>query len=229
MKKVLAAVVGVSLLAGQSLADDHVLMADPVVGLAPAYDWSGFYLGVFGGYGMGRGTSTGVPSGTVDTFTLSGGLLGALAGYNVQLGQFVLGLEGDVAWSGIAGGAPCALLPTSTCGGTVNWLGTVRGRAGVALDGALLYVTAGIAAAGASASVTPPAPGSTGTFADTLVGYTVGGGAEVFVADNVSLKAEYAYVDLGPRQAPVGTLGAANAYDVKVVSHTAKVGANFHF
>ena len=39
----------------------------------------------------------------MDTFDLSGGLIGGTVGYNWQFGQAVIGAEGDVDWSGIKG------------------------------------------------------------------------------------------------------------------------------
>jgi outer membrane immunogenic protein len=72
----------------------------------PAYNWSGFYLGVHAGYIWGRSrvfdngvlTESGAPT---DGFV--GGLL---AGYNRQLGPVVLGLEGDFGWSNAQGHGP---------------------------------------------------------------------------------------------------------------------------
>ena len=63
---------------------------------SPAYNWSGFYLGVNGGGGWGDSHWQGI--GHID---LSGGQVGGTAGYNWQFGQTVLGLEGDLDWSGL--------------------------------------------------------------------------------------------------------------------------------
>src|SRR5262245_58800314 len=60
--------------------------------------WSGFYLGINGGGGWGRSQWDGV-----DKFDVSGGLLGGTIGYNWQWNQAVVGIEGDIAWSGIRG------------------------------------------------------------------------------------------------------------------------------
>src|SRR5262249_40000791 len=58
----------------------------------------GFYLGINGGGGWGRSQWD-----AVDTFDLSGGLIGGTVGYNWQFGQAVIGAGGDIGWSGITG------------------------------------------------------------------------------------------------------------------------------
>ena len=68
---------------------------------APAYDWSGFYAGVNGGGGWGHSWWNANATG----FPVSGGQVGGTAGYNWQLGGVVLGVEGDLDWSGFSGGA----------------------------------------------------------------------------------------------------------------------------
>jgi outer membrane immunogenic protein len=73
----------------------------------PPYNWTGFYVGVNGGYGFVGGTSTASISGGLlngATGTGSGNLSGALAGgqlgANYQINSFVIGVEGDFDWSG---------------------------------------------------------------------------------------------------------------------------------
>ena len=63
----------------------------------PAFNWTGFYIGVNGGWGF---TDT-----HNDSFgnNINGGLVGGTVGYNYQMGQFVIGYEGDVDWSDIRG------------------------------------------------------------------------------------------------------------------------------
>jgi outer membrane immunogenic protein len=65
--------------------------------VAPPPDWTGFYIGGNGGGGWGRSGSD--LGGHMDT---SGGVAGGTAGYNAQLGNWVLGVEGDLDWSNIA-------------------------------------------------------------------------------------------------------------------------------
>lgn len=189
-------------------------------------DWSGFYAGVFGGYASGTATTV---ASVTDEIDISGGIAGVAIGANYQIDSFVLGVEGDLAWSGIGGSAICALSPAFTCGGDIEWLSTVRARAGVAFDQALLYATAGVAIAGATATVTPPPPLATGEYSDTFIGWTAGVGAEVKLTDTISARAEYAYTDLGTRTAPAGTLTTTGATAISATLHSVKLGLNFAF
>ena len=62
------------------------------------HDWSGGYVGVVGGGAVGE-VETQTGSGTLFSETpLRGGLVGVTAGYNVQSGNMVYGVEADVSW-----------------------------------------------------------------------------------------------------------------------------------
>lgn len=105
---------------------------------APSYNWSGFYVGINGGGGLGRSSwdSTG-------GFDVSGGLVGGTVGYNYQSGPAVFGIEGDIAWSNIRGSTTTAC--AAGCETQNTWLGTARARLGYAWDRWLPYVTGGAA------------------------------------------------------------------------------------
>src|SRR5713101_6834306 len=137
MKRVIVACVGVFAAAGSAMAAD-VLPRYQTPFYNPGYSWSGFYLGINGGGGWGRSQWDGI-----DRFNVSGGLIGGTIGYNWQINQFVLGVEGDIDWSGIRGSTTtlCAV----GCDTRNHWLGTVRGRLGYAFDRFLPYLTAGLA------------------------------------------------------------------------------------
>src|SRR5687767_3749173 len=104
MKRVIVAGVLMALSGaiGTAAAADLGRRYSPPITRAPAfssaYNWTGFYLGINGGGGWGRSTWDGV-----HTFDVSGALIGGTIGYNWQLGQFVVGVEGDIDWSGIEG------------------------------------------------------------------------------------------------------------------------------
>ena len=84
--------------AGAMAADIPVRAPARAPVLVPAFTWSGFYIGLNGGYGWGTSTwdSTG-------SFDVSGGLVGGTIGYNWQVGTWVFGLEGDIDWADIKG------------------------------------------------------------------------------------------------------------------------------
>ncbi len=152
---------------------------------SPVYNWTGFYLGINGGGGWGRTQWDGI-----DKFDVSGGLIGGTIGYNWQFSQVVVGIEGDIDWSGIRGTTTTLCGPG--CETRNHWLATVRGRVGYAFDRFLPYLTAGLAVGDINANV-PGFPGGS----ITTAGWTVGGGLEVGIVSNVSVKAEYLFVDLG--------------------------------
>ena len=111
----------------------------------PFFSWSGFYLGVNGGYGLGRSnwtdTVTAVSSGGFD---LSDAVIGGTAGYNRQMGSAVFGIETDFDWSNIKG-STAAGCPAANCETANDWLGTLRARLGFALDRFMPYLTGGMA------------------------------------------------------------------------------------
>src|ERR1041385_1858157 len=104
----------------------------PVVALPAVYDWSGFYLGINGGYGWGNSSFDGI-TGTMGNFNTTGWVAGGTAGYNLQYGHVVFGLEGDIDWSNLNGSASC-VGGFASCQVNNDWLGTARGRFGFAFD-----------------------------------------------------------------------------------------------
>jgi len=208
--------------AAPSYAADLIIEA-PAIIESDAYDWSGFYAGLVGGYAYSDSTSTNANTGRTTVTPIHGALLGLALGANYQIDSFVLGTEGEVMWTSISGSNTCDV--NTTCNGSIQWLSSVRARAGVAVDSWLLFGTLGVAAAGINASYANPA---TGSFSGTAFGWTAGAGVEVALADNVSVKGEYAYYAVGA-QAPVGTIGTVSPYNLGANIHTVKVGVNFAF
>jgi hypothetical protein len=98
----------------------------------PIYTWTGFYIGINGG-GWGRSQWDGV-----DTFDVSGGLIGGTVGYNWQFGGAVIGAEGDIDWSGIKG--TTSVLCAPGCETRNRWLATARARIGYGFDRFLPYL-----------------------------------------------------------------------------------------
>jgi outer membrane immunogenic protein len=156
------------------------------------YNWTGFYLGINGGYGWGTSTWDLLPATTIKP---NGGLVGGTLGYNYQVGSWVLGIEGDIDWSGVKGDVSCVAAVTCT---TENpWLGTIRGRVGYAFDRWLPYITGGGAYGNIKASASVPIAGAALSASKSNFGWTVGAGLEYAFLGNWSAKIEYLYVDLG--------------------------------
>ncbi|MDP2619859.1 MAG: porin family protein [Hyphomicrobiales bacterium] len=172
----------------------------------PPFSWAGLYAGVHGGYGWGEANTTFVPD-----IELDGGFAGGQIGFNWARSNLVLGIEGDISWSGIDGaiGAPAV-------SHEIDWFGTVRGRAGLAIGRTLPYVTGGIAFAEASRTAGGVATSARHT------GYVAGAGIERAVTDRVSAKLEYQYLDFGDK-AYVGP------DEPDLSAHTVRFGINAHF
>jgi len=222
MKRLSAALIGVgALLAAQgALAADlslTPLYKAPPAQMAPAYDWTGFYLGINGGGGWGHSYWSGQGSG----FPLSGGQVGGTLGYNWQVGKVVLGAEGDVDWSRFTGTDNSTLCPG--CSTSDTWLSTVRGRLGYSFDRVMPYVTGGLAVGDISAAA-PGLPGAT----NTNTGWTVGGGVEVALPGNWSAKAEYLHVDLGNFNCGA-SCGVAPTDNVSLHDNIFRAGVNYKF
>jgi outer membrane immunogenic protein len=174
--KNLRSLLGCALIACASTA----LAADlpPVPGappplVAPAYSWSGFYLG--GQVGYARDTTKSqlqTPAGNVLAAwndTASGVIGGAYSGYNWQLGVLVLGIESDVEGSNLnkAAGPVIGLYSASK----LSWQASLRSRLGFAVDCTLFYLTGGLADAGLGHTLFDA--GHSVSFSTNRLGYTL--------------------------------------------------------
>jgi outer membrane immunogenic protein len=167
-----------------------------------AYSWAGPYLGGNIGYAWGSVHNSGTkPSG------FAGGVQG---GYNWQSGPVVFGLEADLHASG-ANDTFAAWKFSNP------WFGTVRGRAGYALNNVLFYGTAGLAFGELRAE------GFGLSESHTSAGWTVGAGAEMGLAQNWTAKIEYLYVDLSDSRFAI--TGMPNGARFGVV----RLGVNYRF
>ncbi len=258
------AVIAISVLAFSSLtasaADMAMRTKAPPMIVDPAYNWSGFYVGANVGYGWGNADTFFNPLPSATTFvnllpqTLGPdpkGVLGGLqAGYNWQSGKFVLGVETDIQASDIHGstvvtpiiqntGLPFPGAAFLSASQRIDWLGTLRLRAGFTpVDRLLLYVTGGLAYGDVSYNATTDfrPVGTTqylASFRNTKTGWTAGAGAEWAFAQNWSAKVEYLYVDLGNASATVNAIPLLPpfqvAYTWKTTEHIARVGVNYKF
>ncbi len=191
---------------------------------APAYvaplaaSWSGFYVGINGGYGWGT-SDWDHPAVSPKP---AGALAGGTIGYNFQTGTWVWGIEGDLDWSGMKDSVTCGV---GTCETKSDWLGTARARIGYAgWNNWLPYITGGAAFGGLKADNS-----LTGTTASkTQLGWTAGLGVEYAFRSNWSLKVEYLYADLG--KFDCGTsCSAIVPDDVSFKANLVRLGVNYRF
>ena len=257
MKKFVAALFTVALSAATaSAADLGPRTYSKAPAMAPAYDWSGFYVGVnAGGAWNESNVTTTTLSPPVSYFATtstpaialvgnqninrSGFTGGVTAGYNWQVGGAVLGVETDFNYFGIKGSStgtalyPCCA-PTSftvNSSESTDWLWTLRGRVGfLATPALLLYGTGGLAVANLKASYlftdTFAAATESASISTTRYGWTAGAGGEYALMNGWSIKAEYLYVDLGRASTTSNNLNLGGAFPIPLQTWTHTV--NLH-
>jgi outer membrane immunogenic protein len=227
---------------------------------APVYNWTGCYLGgsaggvwrrsdstnisvVDGGSGAGAAAAAGaIP--TVLDYGGSSWLAGGQLGCNYQASNWVFGIETDMsstklnASETINTNVPPFFPLTSSVSQNTNWIGTARGRLGMAWDNVLLYATGGAVYANVdyaySQSNVPAGPAAAAAAdSTTRFGWTAGGGLEIGFGA-WSLKGEYLYYDLGnhtldavcgPCTGTAPTVFYAHFHDSGSI---ARVGLNYH-
>jgi opacity protein-like surface antigen len=188
--------------------------------------WAGAYFGVHGGGIRDRGGVTTRGTAAVnDSINLGnvarfldagseGAIFGGQFGYSWQVGSWVVGLEADASVLSARGratvtrdavdfgGVPIGVLVTTSAEHNIDFLSTFRGRAGMAFGDLLVYGTAGLAVGHIEldGSIRPnPAlnPTYVGSRSLFMAGYAVGGGIELALGDQFSIRGEYLHYDLG--------------------------------
>jgi outer membrane immunogenic protein len=219
----------------------------------PMWSWTGFYVGGNVIFGVSRG-ATSFSGDAATTALITGGVIpaslagneasgvlgGAQAGYNLQTGRIVYGIEVDIDAGHIGGSETAVTSSTTSASQELNYLGTVQGRLGYAvMPPLLLFATGGFGFGGASVSTaitsSPCGPCGAATSSATLAGWVAGGGLEYAMgpeerkAWGLSLKAEFLYYDLGSlsQSLPAPPLAATTSTAFK--GGLARVGVNYKF
>jgi outer membrane immunogenic protein len=209
MKKFLLGAVGLVALSFAAPASAADLAARPYTKAPPmiaaAYDWSGFYLGLNGGWGSSRNcyTNTAIAGVTVTPVgegchDATGGTAGGQVGYRWQSGAFVFGLEAQGNWADLRGSNPSLAAPGATNRTRIDAFGLFTGQVGYAWNNALLYVKGGAAV---TDNRYEGLLTGTGIVVDrtnpTRWGGTVGVGLEYGFAPNWSAGVEYDHLFMG--------------------------------
>jgi outer membrane immunogenic protein len=194
---------------GPIMAADLAVKA-PAAKLSPVYNWTGCYAGAHFGSLFVQQDWAGVGA-NHDTGLMVGGQLGC----NYQISTWVFGIQGDAAWSDATG-----TLTDQVSQWKTDSLASVTGRFGYAWDRLLSYGKAG----GAWKHV--KYDNGVATPSETRDGWTVGGGFEYAIINNVTMFFEYDFYDFGTRT--VG-FGRAAAVDIRDRDSLVKVGGNWKF
>jgi outer membrane immunogenic protein len=262
MRKLLLAGIASSALSAAAVAAEMPVPVEAKMPPPPQFSWTGLYVGGNAGWAQledngypfcltpsgvmqGPGCDI-VPSGQIST----GGFIGGgQAGYNWQAGKLVLGVEADAQGTNlkgsvnvvgpfpIAGGGATGPGARFVASENVSWLGTLRGRFGVALDTLLIYLTGGLSMGAVDVSQAHTLLGVQypSNASRTLNGYTFGGGVEwAVLGGNWSIRGEGLYYDLGSiatqgtavPPVPASFFGGKN-FDAR--GAMARVGLNWRF
>jgi outer membrane immunogenic protein len=205
-------------------AGTHDAVAAPRAPIAATMSppaWTGFYLGLNLGGLSEQSTQTSFrPAGPGNNYCFGsialgncstnsqkaiGVLGGGQIGYNFESAKWVFGVETDFDLSSAkktvsAANASYAFFGPWTARNGISDFGTVRGRIGYDFDNIMPYVTGGLAYAKLKDSFSPGTNTGYG-FSNTewRTGYTVGGGIEVLLSRNISIRGEALFYDLGTK------------------------------
>jgi opacity protein-like surface antigen len=189
---------------------------------------------------------------------LDGAIGGAQAGYNWLAGVLLVGIEGDLNYSGqrakfnaVCPGVICnpnligavddpSVIARFEQGQKLEWFATLRARLGVvATPDAIAYVTGGVAVGEVMTAGTVFGFDGNGNPVNTIVsshntqaGWTVGGGLEGRLVGNWTAKIEYLYLDLGTVTtipAPAPNSTTALAFNSRVTDNIVRAGVNYKF
>ncbi len=192
------------------------LQAPPFV--AAPFDWTGAYFGGHAGYSRGYGRNTLFDPNPTAAATSFGSLFGGLQfGYNYLLpSRLLIGIEGDFSFpnfldDGIVASRPA---PASSVTEKLDFVSTVRGRAGYAFDHWLFYATGGLAWSQARFLEDSGLTGNEDKILRMRIGWALGAGAELAIAPGWTARLEYLYDHLGNVS---GTFASGTGYQSTTV------------
>jgi outer membrane immunogenic protein len=211
MKKFLLGTVALVAFAAPAVAAD--LAARPYTKapemIAAVYDWSGFYIGVNGGWGSSRKCWDAVDAARVfiaaeGCHDATGGTAGGQVGVRWQSSAWVFGLEAQGNWADFKGSNVSLAFPGFQNETRIDAFGLFTGQVGYAVNNALFYVKGG-AAVVADRFRVRAFPGSlevADTGDDARWGGAVGAGLEYGFVPNWSAAIEYDHLFLQDRTIP---------------------------
>lgn len=192
---------------------------------SPCPNWTGFYVGMFGGYKFGAidndlslgGDWNSHPEGrnvveahAPEDLDASGGELGGLIGYNYEFtNRWVLGLEAAGGYLWLDDSEESGIFHTQSTGNfdirtsfKTHYLVTIGPRIGYAFCKWMPYVTGGLAIGDLDffqqiRNHTYFFEPEGGSQTETNVGWMVGGGLEYAITSHWHARMQYQYIDLG--------------------------------
>ena len=242
MKKVLlvtASLIALGAVAPASAADlaarPYTKAPPPMV--AAVYDWTGFYIGINGGWGSSHNSWTNTAVGGVPFAPLGegshdadGGTVGGQVGYRWQAGGWVFGLEAQGNWADFSGSNVSAafLLNNHT---KLESFGLFTGQIGYAWNNTLFYVKGGAAVTDNRYRGVTAGGALVDSASDTRWGGTVGVGLEYAFAPGWSAAVEYDHLFMDTQNYTLVTPGGLNSRndDIKQDVDLVTVRLNYKF
>ncbi len=251
---VLLAAAGILALAGRAFAADLAQAPPP----PPVFNWTGVFLGGQIGYAWGDGNGAAyyaTPGGLFGSGALNssaqGVIGGAHLGYNLQINNFVVGLEGTIDGTNLSKTTIIGIVDPSggvdasgnAYGGPLtgsvqsNIQGSILGRAGLVWDRLLIYGVGGVTSANYTSYINISAEDSAGSYyfhgtrSSTRTGWTAGGGAEYAINDHWSVYGEYRHSEFGQLSSLPSSPVAGLGYYInrQLAQNQVQVGFSYRF
>jgi outer membrane immunogenic protein len=164
--------------------------------VAAVYDWSGFYIGINGGWGQTRDRRFDPTGALLASYDANGGTVGGQIGYRWQTGAWVFGLEAQGNWADISGSTADLTTAGVTDRSRMDAFGLFTGQVGYAWNNALLYVKGGASITDRKYQFVTSAGGAViaDTGYQTRLGGTAGVGLEYGFTPNWSAAIEYDHI-----------------------------------
>ncbi|MBC7580571.1 MAG: porin family protein [Tardiphaga sp.] len=196
--------------------------------------WAGLYVGVQAGHQSGGGDINVPATGEFHAVDPKSFIGGVMAGYAMQRGRVVGGLEGDINVLGGSALVDTGLAPdpaVTQLRTKMSWNGHLRGRLGYSFDQAMIFMAGGLALAGVENKAIDNAAGVTAIWNDTRAGWTLGGGVDYRIVPAMTVRLEYLYDNYGTTTLAAQTVGnvafAERAHTLD--THTLRAGVNWRF
>jgi len=150
--------------------------------------------------------------------------------------MWVVAIQGDIAWADTSGSHADQVNVDPATGlaltdqSKIDLLSSVTGRVGYAWDRLLTYAKGGGAWTHDKYEILNNSNVTFATASETRSGWTVGGGFEYAITNNLSMFFEYNYYDLGTRTVSfTSTAGLSQSVGIRERESFVKVGANWKF
>jgi outer membrane immunogenic protein len=224
-----------------AFAADNVHPAEPPpMQSSPIWNRTGIYIGghIGGLRFQSRDWTVRTPGGafygqSIGSHDANGWIGGIHVGYHYQLAKgFLIGLQGDYAWGDASGNHDSERETGVAYHSKVKSLATITGRLGYAVNRLLGYIRGGVAWERNDFWATTTILGTAYTADATLLGWTLGAGAEYAFTQRLFGFIEYDYYNFGTRNIAFTpqVSGLPTGYlDITQTTSAVRIGVSYRF